>query len=127
MTTTVQLVSPEFNVHWTGDPNTTVTVFLEDGHAETFTSSGGGAFTTEAGLFKTLVENPDNSLTLTRKDQVRYELAATGELTSLVDRNGNTIACAYDLQEARSSHSSLTLVTRCDGEPIRSAIWWAML
>jgi YD repeat-containing protein/parallel beta-helix repeat protein len=87
-----------FNVQWIGDAASQITVLLEDGHGETYTANGDGTFTAETGIYSRLVENRDGSLTLTRKDQVRYELDATGRLTSVVDRNGNAITCTYDGQ-----------------------------
>ena len=88
-----------FNARWIGDPSTSVTVLFEDGHGETYTANGDTTFAAEAAIFNELVENPDGSLTLTRKNQSRYELDSAGRLAAIADRNGNTVACGYDGQD----------------------------
>jgi YD repeat-containing protein len=65
-----------------------------DGHGETYTLSG-GVYIPQPGVFSSLVQNSDNALVLTQKNQTRYLFSTTGILTSIVDKNGNTIALTY--------------------------------
>jgi RHS repeat-associated protein len=77
--------------------NGNVTVKEADGHTATFTPTGGGNYrSTTAGVFDTLSQNSDGTYTLVRKNQTRFNFSAVGQLTSVVDRNGNTETLRYD-------------------------------
>jgi YD repeat-containing protein len=73
-----------------------VTVKQSDGSTIVFASSGGGQYAPATpGLFDALVQNDDGSYTLTRKNQLRMNFSAVGQLTSIADRNGNTQLLTY--------------------------------
>jgi RHS repeat-associated protein len=66
-----------------------------DGHGETFTLSG-GIYLPQPGVFNTLVKNADSTFTLTRKDQTQFAFSAGGAVTSIRDKNGNTVTLTYN-------------------------------
>jgi YD repeat-containing protein len=47
--------------------------------------------------FNTLVKNVDDTFTLTRRDQTQFLFSAGGALTSIRDKNGNTVGLTYGL------------------------------
>lgn len=68
-----------------------------------------------AGVYNTLVKNGDNTFTLTRTDQVKYNFATNGKLQSIVDRNGNSITLTY------SATGKLTTITDTVGRQFNVA------
>jgi len=74
---------------------TAASVKWGDGHTETYTLSG-GVYIPQPGVFNTLIQNPDGTFVLTQKNQTRYLFSATGTLTSIADKNGNTIQLTYN-------------------------------
>jgi RHS repeat-associated protein len=86
-----------YNVLLSANPqNGIVTVKNGDGSTLSFTPSGGGAYTPATGVHDQLRQNADNSFMLTRKNQTRLNFSPSGQLTTIVDRNGNTQVTAYD-------------------------------
>jgi len=83
-----------YNVFLTQDATGNATITWGDGRSEQFTAIA-GAFSPQPGVFSTLLKNADDSFLLTTKDQRRYLFSASGQLTSIQDRNGNTTALAY--------------------------------
>lgn len=84
-----------------------------DGHTETFTLND-GVYVPQAGVFSSLVQDDDGTFTLIKKDQTQYFFGENGKLTSIVDKNGNTISLTYDnngnlTQVANASGRALTL------------------
>ncbi|MBI3462562.1 MAG: RHS repeat protein, partial [Planctomycetes bacterium] len=73
-----------------------VTVTEGDGRKHLFTKNPDGSYTRPAGVFETLVKNPDASFRLTRKDQVKWNFGSAGKLTSIVELNNNSISLSYD-------------------------------
>jgi len=73
-------------------------VHWDDGRRDTFNLEN-GQYKAPLGVYDTLVENGDQTLTLTTKAQVRYLFDASGKLTAIKDRNDNTIAVTYDLAD----------------------------
>jgi RHS repeat-associated protein len=65
-----------------------------DGHGESFTLSGGG-YVPQPGVFNTLAKNTDGTFVLSRKDQTQFTFSAGGALTSIRDKNGNTVSMTY--------------------------------
>ncbi len=61
---------------------------------------GGSGYVTPAGRYDTLVKNPNNTYTLTDKHQTRHEFNTYGDLTAIVDRNGNTLTFTRPSAEA---------------------------
>ncbi|MDK9717722.1 MAG: DUF6531 domain-containing protein, partial [Trichlorobacter sp.] len=54
-----------------------------------------GSYVPPKGDYSTLVQNADSSFTITEKDGLKRNFAATGLATSIIDRNGNTISFSY--------------------------------
>ncbi len=74
----------------------TVAVKYGDGHVEQYTSNGNGIFTPKwGGIYSTLVQNQDGTYTITNKAQTVYNFASNGQLTSIVDKNGNAVSLVY--------------------------------
>lgn len=73
-------------------------VIFGDGHAETYTLSN-GIYKAEDGIHNIFVKNSDGTFSLTGKNQIKHLFASLGQdgrLTSIMDRNGNTISITYD-------------------------------
>jgi RHS repeat-associated protein len=70
------------------------TIRWGDGHGENFTLTE-GVYVPQPGVFSALVANADGTFVLTQKNQTRYLFSATGTLTNIVDKNGNTISLTY--------------------------------
>ena len=94
--------SGPFGANWTHSYNvllavnsTGAVIKWGDGHGETFTLSG-TAFIPSPGVHSSLLANPDGTFLLTRKDQMKFVFSASGSLTKISDRNGNTIQLSYD-------------------------------
>jgi RHS repeat-associated protein len=99
---TLDSYSGPFGANWTHSYNivltssgSNVTIKWGDAHSETYTLTG-GVYVPPTGVFNTLVQNTDSSFWLTQKNQTRYLFSATGTLTNVVDKNGNTISLTYN-------------------------------
>jgi|GEM_PF-2710398 len=80
----------------TPNPDGSVIFSQGDGYKANFTyNSTTGSYQAPAGIYLTLIKNPDNSFTITRKDNVRLFFDPAGKLTSIRDPNNNTITCGY--------------------------------
>jgi YD repeat-containing protein len=74
-----------------------VTIRQSDGSSILFTPTTAGQYTPATiGLFDSLVQNPDSTFTLTRKNQTKLIFSASGKLTKVTDRNRNSQLMAYD-------------------------------
>lgn len=112
---------PIIGIGWTHSYNISLTnsstnVFITfgDGHVQTFFGSGIGDYATEvnSGVYDSLTKNPDQSWTLTSKEQMRHNFTADGLLAYIADKNGNTLALAYSANRlAAVTNSSGRLVT----------------
>src|SRR5205823_2825038 len=60
-----------------------------------FASAGGGAFTSPADTFGTLVQNNDNTYTYTAKDQTQTKFDTSGKITAVVDPHSLAITYTY--------------------------------
>lgn len=79
------------------DSGTAVTIKEGDGHSVQFAATGGGAYVPSTpGLFDALRKNADGTYTLTRKSQTQVNFTASGKLSTIVDRNGNSQRFGYD-------------------------------
>ena len=94
--------SGPLGANWTHSYNvamttTTTSAIIKwgDGHGETFTLSG-GTYVPQPGVFSTLIKNADGTFVLTRKDQSRFNFSLSGKLTSIQDKNGNTVTLIYN-------------------------------
>ena len=87
-------------------------------------STGGGGrtalyqndnyYTSSISVYPILAKNSDNTLTLTYKNGSVYNFNAQGKLTSIADKNGNTLAVTYDassnlIKIADSTGKTITL------------------
>jgi len=89
--------SPE--IHW------------DDGRVEVWAPDGAGGFTPPSGIFDALIDDGGGAYTLHKKNLTAYHFDASGQLTSIVDKNGNTLALTY-------SGGNLTRVTDTAGRTI---------
>jgi RHS repeat-associated protein len=99
----------------TQETTSTVLVKNQDGRLDRFTEAN-GTYTPPPGTFNTLTKNPDGTFTLVHKDQTRYNFNLQGRLTSIADKNGNTVTLTYtgsDLTQITDSAGRLTTLT-CD-------------
>jgi len=69
---------------------------LANGKRERFTRNPDGTYTTPPRLFSTLTKNSDGTFTLRDKYGVVRRFSAQGQLTAIIDRNGNTLTLTYD-------------------------------
>ncbi len=92
------------------DNGTFVTVKWGDGHENIYYQQPDSSYLPAFGsMYDVLVKNPDNTFTVTRKDQTLYLFDTSGKLTSIADRNANTITFTYDID------NNLTTVTDTAG------------
>ncbi len=88
---------------WTDNFDTQLTEFSggsvlvqrSDG-STSYYKNNGGVLSPPPGDFSTLVKNGDGTYTLTTQDRVQMGYDASGRLTSMADRNGNTTSLAYN-------------------------------
>jgi len=102
-----------FSQHATASANV-VWIRWGDGHGETYTSSGTG-YIAQPGVYNALVQNPDGTFTLTQKNQTKYNFSASGTLTNIQDKNGNTEQLAYD------GSGNLTMISSSGGRTLSLA------
>jgi len=74
-----------------------ITLQEGDGSAHVFNLNPDGAYARPAGVFMDLSKHPDGTYSIARKDGLTYEFDATGKITSISDRNGNTLTYSYTL------------------------------
>jgi len=77
------------------DDDGSVIISWPNGHYDKYEIDGSDYVPKLPGVYNTLVKNGDNTFTLTRTDQLKYNFAVNGKLESIVDRNGNTITLTY--------------------------------
>ncbi|MBI4707278.1 MAG: RHS repeat protein, partial [Candidatus Omnitrophica bacterium] len=66
-----------------------------DGNKDIFTKNQDGAYTSPAGVFDTLVKTPQGYLITTRHG-LKYQFNQSNYLSSITDRNNNTVTLTYD-------------------------------
>lgn len=94
-----------YNIFLSIPDSQTATVKYPDGHEEDYTANGDGTFSPAfGGIYGVLVQNQDGTYTLKNKAQTVYNFASDGTLTSIVDKNGNTVSLSY-------TNGNLTSVT----------------
>ena len=84
-----------FNIVLTQTSGGVATVRWGDSHGETFTLTGTN-YVPQAGIFSTFAANSDRTYTLTEKNLTKYNFSAGGKLTSVQDKNGNTVLLTYN-------------------------------
>jgi len=90
------------------------TIRWGDGHGETYTLTN-GTYVPQVGVFNTLIANSDGTFTLTQKNQTQYLFSSTGTLSSIQDKNGNTVNLTYD------GSGNLTTITAPGGRALTLA------
>ncbi|MEK6698133.1 MAG: DUF6531 domain-containing protein, partial [Nitrospirota bacterium] len=65
-----------------------------DGGRKLYTKTGSG-YLSQPGDYSALAKNADNTFVITQADGSKYTFGADGKITSIVDRNGNTMTFAY--------------------------------
>ena len=87
---------------WTHSYNITVTktgdvavIKFGDGREEFYVQQADDSYTPQPGVYNTLIENPDGTFDLEDKQQTVYSFDTAGQLVTITDKNGNTIALTY--------------------------------
>lgn len=76
------------------DTGSNVLVVQGDGSTWTFFPTNGG-YIGEPGVFDSLAHNPDGTWSLTNKSQTVMQFNTVGQLSSIIDKNNNTITLTY--------------------------------
>jgi RHS repeat-associated protein len=84
-----------YNASLAVDGSGNVTIHWGDGKTETFASAGGGAFTPQYGVFDTLTALGGGAFELRKKELTTYSFDSIGKLTSITDKNDNTLTLTY--------------------------------
>lgn len=82
-----------------------------DGKRRLYTPNG-SSYTSHAGDYSTLTKNTDSTLTITHKDGLKYNFNTDKKISSIVDRNNNTITFTY-------ANGNLTTITDSANCPVR--------
>lgn len=82
------------------------------GRRDRYARRSDGTYSSPPSLHNTLSENADGSFVLREKDGVLRTFNTAGRMTSIVDRNGNTLTLAYD------ATGFLTTVTDASGRSV---------
>ena len=72
-----------------------ITVVYPDGRQVSYTRNVNGSYSAPKGIYDTLVKNGDGTHTVTTKNQTKLNFSSDGKLTSITDKNGNTIGFSY--------------------------------
>ncbi|MDF2545537.1 MAG: repeat protein [Anaerosolibacter sp.] len=90
----------------------TVKIIFYDGHRESYTMNSNGSFESPEGNLNKLKKNSDLTYTLTMDNKWQYHFNERGELTSIVDNNGNKTSMFYEdmlLKEVRNDSGYILL------------------
>ena len=93
-----------YDVNLTEDTNGSVIIFDKDGVGRYFTPDTSGGYTASAGNHDTLVKNADGTFTVTDKHGLVTTYNQDGRMSTITDRNGNTLTFAYDPGAAEGSY-----------------------
>ena len=92
-----------------------VKVFNADGSGSFYSSNGAGTYNPSKGDFRVLTKNTDGTFQLREKFGTLFRFNAAGKLTTVEDKNGNTIILSYDadgllaiITDASSQETTLT-------------------
>ncbi|MBI2413956.1 MAG: RHS repeat protein [Deltaproteobacteria bacterium] len=99
----------DYNINISEDNGSSLALMKPDGNKVYFWLSG-GTYNPEARTpeYSTIVKNGNGTYTRTTKGGTVYNFNSSGQLTSIIDRNGNTTALAY-------TNGDLTSVTDKNG------------
>ncbi|MDA2921746.1 DUF2341 domain-containing protein [Patescibacteria group bacterium AH-259-L07] len=100
--------------------STAVILVDADGREDLFTLELDGTYTPQKSVFDQLVKNQDDTFTLTKKNQIRFQFDSNGKLTALVDRNNNQTILVYNqdnqlIHVIDSTNRSLNFDLNSDG------------
>jgi YD repeat-containing protein len=79
-----------------GDGAGTLILETAGGCSDTYTTSGGGVYTSPVAVYTTLVRNNDGSFTATNLDQSSMSFNGAGQLIKVTDRYGNSSTLSYN-------------------------------
>ena len=99
-----------YNINLSINASNSAVITYGDGHRETYTTNGASGYVSEPGVFNSLTA-AGGTFTLTAKDQKTFTFNSQGLLTSIADKNSNTIAFTYD-------GASLSVITDTVGRSI---------
>jgi RHS repeat-associated protein len=102
-----------YNIFLSINSSNSAVIAYGDGHQETYAPNGAGGYLSEPGIYNVLTTS-SGTYTLTTKEQQQYHFNSPGQLTSIVDKNNNTIALAY-------TGNNLTTITDTVGRAISFA------
>jgi RHS repeat-associated protein len=83
-----------YNIYLSINSSNSAVIAFGDGHQETYATNGAGGFVSEPGIFNILT-TASGTYTLTSKEQQKYNFNSQGQLTSITDKNGNTLNLTY--------------------------------
>jgi RHS repeat-associated protein len=83
-----------YNIGLSINSSNSAVIAFGDGHQETYATNGVGGYISEPGIYNVLTTTGGN-YTLTTKEQQKYDFNSSGQLTSIVDKNNNTVSLAY--------------------------------
>jgi RHS repeat-associated protein len=92
-----------YNIFLSINSSNSAVIAFGDGHQETYATNGTGGYVSETGVFNNLTSS-GGAFTLATKDQQRYNFDSQGRLTSIADKNNNTVTLTY-------SGDNLTAIT----------------
>ncbi|MDZ7581897.1 MAG: DUF6531 domain-containing protein [Deltaproteobacteria bacterium] len=84
-----------YNIHLWQEGSVAI-VKYGDGREEFYVRQPDSSFTAQTGVFNTLVQEAAGSYTLTDKRLLVHHFDASGVLTAISDKNGNTMSLTYD-------------------------------
>jgi RHS repeat-associated protein len=74
--------------------NSAAVIAFGDGHQEAYSTNGAGGYVSEVGVFNSLTASA-GTFSLTTKEQQTYNFDGQGRLTTIADKNNNTLTLAY--------------------------------
>ena len=83
-----------YNIGLSINSSNSAVIAFGDGHQETYATNGAGGYISEAGIYNGLTAS-GGTYTLITKEQQKYNFNSSGQLTSIVDKNNNTVSLAY--------------------------------
>ena len=91
--------------------NNAILIAFGDGHREMYAGNDAGGYTSQPGIYNVLTAN-GGTYTLTTKEHQKYDFNVLGQLTSIADKNNNTVTLVY-------AGNNLTSITNTAGRVIR--------
>jgi RHS repeat-associated protein len=95
--------SHSYDISFKQNSNGSVVLHEGNGNRKLYTMAN-GTYVSQQGNYTTLVKNSDGTFTITQKDSTKYNFTTGGQISSIVDRNGNTGSFVY-------SGGNLTTIT----------------